>query len=234
MSIKQTNTLEEFLSEHDIVPNSLEPYILAITHSSYNRKNFDNYERLEFLGDAVLQLLSSSFMYKAYPNLTQGHLTRLRSQAVGTEYLSYLAREIGLVNFMKTGPGKMRDTVIQSAKVQADLFESMVGAIYIDQGLKKAADFVYRYLKDRIIDLHDNNNKDPKGQLQEYFQSLTKESITYNTVQIAPFDAQNHPSFQAQAIHDGQIYGVGLGTNKKEAETNAAIDALKKLKDEVI
>ncbi|MFV8468280.1 ribonuclease III [Mycoplasma sp. VS42A] len=231
MKINKSATLDQFLEEHNIVPNSYEPYILATTHPSYNRKGHNNYERLEFLGDAVLQLLTSSFMYKAYPKLAQGELSRLRAKTVGTGYLSYISREIGLLDILKTGPGKMRDTVIQSAKVQADIFESMVGAIYIDQGLKVAADFAFRYLKERIINLHDEDNKDPKGALQEYFQSTSKESITYNTIQIAPPDQFNHPSFQSQAMHDGQIYGVGLGVSKKEAETNAALDALAKLKD---
>ncbi|MFV8470922.1 ribonuclease III [Mycoplasma sp. Z355B] len=234
MRINKSASLDQFLNEHNIVPNSYEPYILATTHPSYNRKGSNNYERLEYLGDAVLQLLTSSFMYKAYPNLTQGDLSRLRAQTVGTEYLSYISREIGLLDILKTGPGKMRESVVSSFKVQADIFESMVGAIYIDQGLKVAADFVFRYLKDRIIELHNEDNKDPKGVLQEYFQSTSKESITYNTVQIAPPDEFNHPSFQSQAIHDGQIYGVGLGISKKEAETNAALDALAKLKDEII
>ncbi|WLP85363.1 ribonuclease III [Mycoplasma seminis] len=230
MKITKVNSLQEFFAQHQIEPNSLEPYILATTHPSFNRREFENYERLEFLGDAVLQFLSSSFMYKAYPNLTQGHLTRLRSQAVGTEYLSYLSREIGLVDILKTGPGKMREAVTASLKVQADIFESMVGAIYIDQGLKKAAEFVYQYLREQIIKLHNDDNKDPKGILQEYFQSMSKESITYNTIQLQEANENNHPLFQAQAIHDGVTYGTGIGNSKKEAETNAAIDALQKLK----
>ncbi|SJZ47452.1 ribonuclease III [Mycoplasmopsis verecunda] len=235
MQFKKTTNLNDFLKEHNIEPKSLEPYILATTHPSYNRKEFDNYERLEFLGDAVLQFLSSIFMYKAYPNLTQGPLTRLRSQAVGTDYLSHISKEIGLVDILRTGPGKMRDAVTASPKVQADIFESMVGAIYIDQGLQKTADFVYRYIKEQIIKLHDGDNKDPKGILQEYFQSMSKESITYNTIQLTQVDENNpHPLFQAQAIHDNVIYGVGTGNSKKEAETNAALDALNKLKDDII
>ncbi|MHA3839329.1 ribonuclease III [Mycoplasma sp. HF14] len=230
--IKKIKSLQEFFDEHDIVPNSMEPFILATTHPSFNRQENNNYERLEFLGDAILQFLTSSFMYKAYPNLPQGNLTRLRSQSVGTGYLSYVSREMGLIDILRTGPGKMREAVIASPKVQADSFESMVGAIYIDQGMKKAAEFVYRYLKERMIKLHDEDNKDPKGVLQEYFQSMSKENIVYNTIQLS--QDNNHITFQAQAIHDNQIYGVGVGNSKKEAETNAAKDALKKLKDCII
>ncbi|QNM93944.1 ribonuclease III [Mycoplasma sp. Pen4] len=218
-------TLKSFLEQHDIEPNNIDIYFTAVKHSSYTRIERDNYEQLEFLGDAILQFLSSSYIFKKYPTLTQGYQTRLRSKAVCTKTLSEITNQLGLLDLLKTGPGKMRDTVISSQKVQADLFESLTGAIYIDQGLQKTYDFVKQYVFPLIDDVHNEENKDPKGRLQEYFQSISKENITY----VTEWD-EKREQFYSKAKHDNQFYGQGFGLSKKEAEVNAATDALEKLK----
>ncbi|QDF65035.1 ribonuclease III [Mycoplasma nasistruthionis] len=218
-------TLEDFLKQYNIVPKNLIHYIFAITHSSYTRQPDESYEKLELLGDAILQFISTHYIYKKYHDvLSAGDLTRLRSKGVCTTTLAEISKEIGLVSLLKTGPGKMGESVINSAKVQADIFESMVAAIYLDQGLKSATEFAIKYIGPVIQRVHGENNKDPKGQLQEYFQSLTKETIHYQT-ELLP----DGVTFYSKAKHNNKTYGEGKGLNKKEAELNAASDALTKL-----
>ncbi|VEU71156.1 ribonuclease III [Mycoplasmopsis glycophila] len=216
-------TLNDFFEIHKIEPKNKLTFIEALTHSSYNQ-NRKNYEQLEFLGDAVLQFISSSYIYKKYPDLAQGFQTRLRAKAVCTETLSEISLEIGLIDLLKTGPGQMEKDVKESHKVQADVFESIVGAIYVDQGILKAKEFIAKYIYPVIDRVHSENNKDAKSQLQEYFQSFSKENISYITEQLP------NKQFYAKAKHDKQIFGEGLGSTKKEAELAAAQDALSKLK----
>ncbi|WP_426461019.1 ribonuclease III [Mycoplasma hafezii] len=222
----KSHNLTEFFDNHDIKPNKSILYIEALTHSSFTRNEngkIKNYEQLEFLGDAVLQFISSSYIFLKYPELTQGFQTRLRAKAVCTDTLSKISVDMGLIDILKTGPGQMEKDVKESHKVQADIFESIVGAIYIDQGLKKAQQFIATYIYPVIDKVHLENNKDAKTELQEYFQSFSKENITYQTEQLA------NKQFKAKAIHDNQIFGQGTGNTKKEAELEAAKDALSKL-----
>ncbi|MFU2193293.1 ribonuclease III [Mycoplasma sp. 4079] len=227
MKNNMVNSLKSFFQINNIQPIRTDYYLLAITHSSFNRDKDDNYERLEFLGDSLLQFVSSNYIFRKYPELSQGHATRLRSTAVRTEALAKISNELGLLKILRTGPGKMRESVINSPKVQADVFEAMIAAIFLDQGFEKASQFIIKHISPIIDSVHNDENKDPKGQLQEYFQSITKESITYQTDQLSD------KRFLAKAKHDGVIYGEGVGLSKKEAETNAAIDALQKLKDKI-
>ncbi|WP_036452679.1 ribonuclease III [Mycoplasma buteonis] len=223
----KSNSLTEFFDNHKITPNNTITYFEALTHSSFNRgdtSKIKNYEQLEFLGDAVLQFVSSSYIYLKYPELAQGYQTRLRAKAVCTETLSKISVEMGLIDLLKTGPGQMEKDVKDSHKVQADIFESMVGAIYVDQGIKKAQEFISQYIYPVIDEVHLNNNKDSKTELQEYFQSFSKDNISYITEQLP------NKQFKAKAIHDNQIFGSGIGNTKKEAELEAAKDALSKLK----
>ncbi|VEU72650.1 ribonuclease III [Mycoplasmopsis gallopavonis] len=226
--MNKATSLNEFLELHEITPNNSLTFIQALTHSSFNKggtKKVGNYEQLEFLGDAVLQFISSAYIFRKYPDLAQGFQTRLRAKAVCTDTLSEISREIGLIDILKTGPGQMSVDVKGSHKVQADVFESIVGAIYFDQGITKARDFIAKYIYPVIDQIHSDNNKDAKSELQEYFQSFSKENITYITEQL------DDKRFFAKAQHDKKFFGKGYGNTKKEAELAAAQDALSKLKE---
>ncbi|VEU76279.1 ribonuclease III [Mycoplasmopsis columboralis] len=226
MTIIKAKSLSEFLRHHQIEPKNEKLYFAAITHSSYValHKSFNSYEQLEFLGDSVLNFLSSEYIFVKYTLLEPGMQTRVRSTAVRTETLAELSEKLGLVDILKTGIKQTANDVKNSLKVKADIFESMLGAIYLDQGLEQARKFVAKYIFPIIDKVHSQGNKDSKTILQEYFQSFSKNSVTYVVVQ------NDDKTFLAKALHDKQIYGKGIGHSKKEAEQLAAQDALNKLK----
>ncbi|ADE19637.1 ribonuclease III [Mycoplasma crocodyli] len=219
------SNLTEFFHIHEIEPNNTKIYLQAITHSSFfsssNKKN--SYERLEFLGDSVIQFVVSSELFKM-DDLNQGKMTELRAKVVRAETLASISIAIGLIDILKTAPGGSQETIKNSTKIQCDVFEAIVGAIYVDQGLDIAYNFVFKFIKQYINGARQVENKDPKSRLQEYFQNFSKENIKYNVNQLP------NKIFQARAIHEGSVYGMGQGYSKKEAEIEAAIDALKKLK----
>ncbi|BBU47447.1 ribonuclease III [Mycoplasmopsis felis] len=221
--------LLEFLKKENITPKNLQTYILATTHKSYNIKDKTkllNYERLEFLGDSLLAFVTAWTAFKKMPNHSQGELSRWKASAVQTETLSEVSKKLNLLPLLKTGPGQMKEDVINSPKVQADIFESMVGAICYDQGTNRAIQFIYDYLLNPNLekDIIDNfsTHKDPKTELQEHFQSMTKNSVHYVLEEI------EDKKFYAKVYHSGILYGEGIGHSKKEAETNAAKQALEK------
>ncbi|MBN4083772.1 ribonuclease III [Mycoplasma sp. CSL10137] len=230
-----------FIKNFYYVPNEIHHYILATTHKSFDPKDETkktNYERLEFLGDAFLQLYTSDLIFKNFKNLSQGELTRLRADIVNTKTLAKASDKMKLINILRTGNGRMEEEVKNSLKVKADTFEAIVGAIYIDLGIEFASNFIFEHLikenmEHKVVNSNEKlvtdenlmftTEKDPKTQLQEYFQNIDKRNITYETRE------ENDKIFVAKAIKDGIVYGVGSGSSKKRAETEAARDALKKL-----
>lgn len=202
---------------------------LALTHSSYSNElkigKYGNYERIEFLGDAVLELMSSQFFYNEYPDMNEGQLTRLRSSMVCEQALSFCAREFELQKYILLGKGeegtggRNRDSII------ADVFEAVLGAIYIDGGFEIANQFV----KDHV--LTDLKNKqlfyDAKTILQEEIQKDGK-SLSY--VIISEEGPDHDKLFKVQAVVDGNIIGEGTGKSKKQAEQEAAYSYLRKNK----
>lgn len=226
---KDTTEIENVLKTYDIEPQNIKLYVQALTHTSFvNKKQLHgDYERLEFLGDAIIQFVSSEYFYKQYSKFPQGKLTTIRSRTVSTEALSKISIKMGLPNLVKSGGGKMENDVKQSAKVQADLFEALVAAMYLDFGLTKTKKFITNLIFPSIDKVASMSRKDPKSSLQEYFQSISRENIKYIVDQLP------NKLFLAKAIHDKQIYGTGTGITKKEAEVNAAIEALNKLNKNV-
>ncbi|WP_406613978.1 ribonuclease III [Mycoplasma corogypsi] len=224
--IQKISSLNEFFELHEMQPKKSLLYIEALTHSSANKPptkvDGRDYEKLEFLGDAVLQFLTSAYIYSKYSHLDSGAQTRLRAKVVCTEALSTISKELGLVDILKTGPGQMEKDVKESQKVQADIFESVIGAIYADLGISQAKKFAERYVFPIIDAEHNENNKDAKTELQEFFQGFSKQSIQY-VVESLP-----DRTFKAKVIHENKVFGEGYGLNKKEAELNAAKAALEK------
>lgn len=197
----------------------------ALTHSSFSNEQkinkFKNYERLEFLGDAVLELLSSRFFFETYPEMSEGQMTRLRSSMVCEPALAFCARDISLGNYILLGKGeeatggRMRDSII------SDVMEAVIGAIYLDGGIEKADEFVKRFI------LSDLKNKqlfyDSKTILQEKVQKLGKE-LTYELVEES--GPEHDKIFVVEAWIDGKLAGRGQGRNKKSAQQQAAYQVL--------
>lgn len=210
-----------FLEKYNIYIKDGKLLDVALTHSSYaNEHNCEHYERLEFLGDAVLQIIVSEYLFNNF-SYSEGEMSKIRSRYVCEKALSFYAKEIGYIPFIKVGHGQLsnvNDTII------ADIFEAILGAIYLDQGFDKAKDYIYTCVIPAInknLDFFD----DYKSILQELVQT-DKKSIEYR---VTREDGPAHDkTFEVDVIIEGIVYGHGCGKSKKEAEQNAAYDAYKK------
>lgn len=197
----------------------------ALTHSSFaNDNNKESYERLEFLGDAVIELVVSEYIYKYY-YFNSGELSKLRASLVSTEYLNNVALKLHLHELVKKSKGLQ----YLSKKNTADLFESLVGAIYVDGGLKEAENIIYKFV---IIDITNvdyvlNNNIDFKTQLQELLQAEGK-SFEYMTVASSGLDHEK--IFEVNLIIDGESVVSARATSIHLAENNCAEKYIKQIK----
>lgn len=200
----------------------------ALTHPSLayetQRPHFDN-QRLEFLGDAVLQLVLTEQLYHQFPQFTEGHLTKLRSRLVSKTALETCANRIELGEFLLMGKGEEASGGRRRASTLADAFESLVGAIYLDGSLEAAKAFILRHCRvelDQIQKAPDEVN--PKGQLQEILQAIAPTSPQY---QIISEEGPDHCKvFASKVIWEGIELGAGSGNSKKTAEIAAARIAL--------
>lgn len=198
----------------------------ALTHRS---KSADNYERLEFLGDSVLNFTISAELYGRYPNVTEGELTRLRASLVKKETLALLAREIDLGDFLSLGSGELKSGGFDRDSILADALEAVFGAVFLDGGSEKARALivdVYHDLLEKVTP--DTLQKDPKTQLQEYLQKQSLATPVYNVIEIT---GQAHDqSFRVECIVPSLPQPVqGTGRSRRNAEQDAAATALKLL-----
>lgn len=212
----------DFLKKFNINIKNQSLLKMALTHSSYSNehKGMDNYERLEFLGDAVLELATSEYFY-LNTNYKEGEMTKHRACFVCENALATYARNIGLDKEILLGEGQknnLNDTII------ADVFEAVVGCIYLDLGFDVAKkfidDIIIPYIKKDY-----NFNKDYKSLLQEFVQT-DKKSLEYEVVN--EYGMAHEKTFEVVVKIDNIVYGKGLGKSKKEAEQNAAFDAYQK------
>ena len=205
-----------------------EPKLLrqAMCHSSFaNERHMDrllNNERLEFLGDAVLELITSEFLYKTYPKMPEGEATRTRASIVCEQTLALCARELGLGDFLLLGKGEDLTGGRERDSVTSDAMEALLGAIYLDGGFASAKEFVHSFI------LNDMEHKklffDSKTILQEEIQGETTESLYYELIREEGPD--HNKRFTVHACLGDQVIGVGSGRTKKAAEQEAAYRAL--------
>jgi ribonuclease-3 len=198
----------------------------ALTHSSFaNEQKINkskNYERIEFLGDAVLELVSSEFLFRTNPDMPEGQLTRTRASMVCEPALAYCARELELEKYIRLGKGeemtggRYRDSII------SDVMEAVIGSLYLDGGFKVAHDFIHRFI------LSDLENKilfyDAKTVLQEIIQKTPGNVLTYNL--ISEEGPDHNKLFCVEATLNGKALTQGCGRTKKAAEQQAAYDAI--------
>ncbi|MCI8936725.1 MAG: ribonuclease III [Lachnospiraceae bacterium] len=197
----------------------------ALTHSSFSNEQKINklkdYERLEFLGDAVLELLSSRFFFDTYPDMSEGEMTRLRSSMVCEPALAFCARELSLGDFILLGKGEEATGGRKRDSIISDVMEAVIGAVYLDGGIGEAEKFIHRYI------LSDLENKqlfyDSKTLLQEKMQKQGR-TITYELVSEAGPD--HDKVFTVEVVIDGQTVARGEGRNKKSAQQQAAYQVL--------
>lgn len=203
-------------------------YLQALTHSSWAREHpsgADN-ERLEFLGDAVLQLCLSDLLYRRFPDKPEGELSRMRQLLVNNERLASLARDLDLGALLRLGRGEDRTGGRNRNRNLAGAYEALLGAVYLDLGVdaaREVVDAAFGPLLDEVVARHN-----PKQALQEWCQARYKGELPrYEMVRAeGPDDAK---IFTIQALVHGEPVGEGRGTSKKQAETEAARKALAKL-----
>ena len=199
-------------------------YLEAFTHTSYaNEKNVNSYERLEYLGDAVLELIMSEYLYKK-TNYEEGTMTKLRSSYVCEDALYEYSLKLGLNDYLRLGHGEKEHGGKYRKAIVADIFEALIGAMYLDKGLE----FTSNYLNDNIIKYINNNYEffhDYKTKLQELVQT-DKKSLEY--IIVREEGPAHDRTFEVEVRIDGILYGTGVGNSKKKAEQEAAKEALEK------
>jgi ribonuclease III len=201
----------------------------AMTHPSLayesQRPHFDN-QRLEFLGDAVLQLILTEDLYRMFPDFPEGRLTKLRSQLVSRRALARFALSIDLGSYVLLGKGEEATGGRRRMSTLADGFEALIGAVYLDIGYTGARDLVLRLFQSEIEALAGSpEERNPKGELQECLQAIHPQAPNYRM--LGESGPDHRKVFQAEVSWRGLVLAVGKGKSKKEAEARAAGEALR-------
>ena len=203
--------------------------VTALTHKSYvvNAPEFGdvNNERLEYLGDAVLELVTSDFLFKNYKQMSEGEMTKLRASLVCEPALAIDAREIDLQDFIFLGKGEENTGGRNRDSIVSDAFEALIGAIYLDGGMEEATKFICSFVLNDIE--HKQKFYDSKTTLQEMVDATNLGNIHYEIVKESGPD--HNKVFDAVVKLNDEVIGSGTGQTKKHAEQNAAVDALNKI-----
>ncbi|MBC5659929.1 ribonuclease III [Anaerosacchariphilus sp. NSJ-68] len=198
----------------------------ALCHSSYaNERHWDrleNNERLEFLGDAVLELITSEYLYKNYPKMPEGEATRTRASIVCEQTLALCARDLGLGDWLRLGKGEELTGGRDRDSITSDAMEALLGAVYLDGGFANAKEFVHHFILNDIE--HKKLFYDSKTILQEQIQSETEVPIHYELIKEEGPD--HNKRFTVQVLLETEVLGTGCGRTKKAAEQEAAYRAL--------
>jgi len=201
---------------------------LSLTHKSFiggEGSHFECNERMEFLGDSVLELVINSFLYDNFPRYTEGQLSKLKAVAVSRATLALCAREMELGNFIRFGPGEMATGGSEKSSNLANALEALIASIYLDGGLEAAKSFVLNILADEVYELdNDELKRDYKTALQEFWQAGSRKPPVYKVV--AETGPDHDKRFEVEVRLAREPYGRGIGKNKKEAEQRAAEEAL--------
>lgn len=212
----------------------------ALTHRSYVNEHpevGEHNERLEFLGDAVLGFVVGELLYHRYPDLSEAHLTRLRSNLVDEKQLAKFASQLGIGELMRLGKGADKEGGRQNPALLSDTFEAYMAAYYIESGIDAVRKFIhplFRDVADSIVfqtsDAEPKNLVDAKGRFQQWALATFVENPKYSIIDESGLD--HAKEFTAEVRVKGKVYGVGKGRRKQDAEKRAAKAALKKVRVE--
>lgn len=223
---------KEFQDKIGVQFTNVKLLIQAFTHSSYvnehRRKPYDDNERLEFLGDAVLELTVSQFLYNKYPTMSEGELTKLRAAVVCEPSLVAFANELTFGEYVLLGKGEEMTGGRTRPALLADVFEAFIGALFLDKGIDIVVQFLEKVVFPKIDAGAFSHVMDFKSQLQEHVQRDSSGVIEYKVLQEK--GPAHNREFISQVNLNGEEIGVGTGRSKKEAEQHAAQMALEKLK----
>mgnify|MGYP001606608854 CR=1 FL=1 len=232
--IGKENLIQEIEHVIQYTFHSKEVLFEALTHSSYkyefNTPLIHDNERLEFLGDAVLEFLTSEFLFQQFPKYSEGQLSKMRSLTVNSEMLSQLARELRLGEFIFLGKGEELTGGREKSSILADCFEALIAALYIDGGFDASRQFFQFLMVPKIREIHsdDFQDVDYKTRVQEWVQKHLQVTPHYDLVHTEGPD--HNKIFTIEILVNGASFGTGKGKSKKEASQNAAKNNFDKIK----
>jgi ribonuclease III len=221
--------IKKILKKFNIRPRNLEIYQLAFTHTSFNKENNQvgtDYQRLEFMGDAIISLVVAELVFRLHPDWDQGQMSKTRAKLVQTEMLASIASKYHLADYVIVGTSITKEKVANSKKILEDIFEAFIGAVYIDQGFKVTNRLLSKVFYQMVNNIEIDTLTDYKTQLQEQMQADYRESVTYQVV--SETGPAHNKRFKVTVKYNDTILGTGFGSSKKTAEQNAAQQALSK------
>ena len=207
-----------------------EKLIQALTHRSYiNELKVDtgrqHNERMEFLGDAVLELVVSDYLYQQHDEKSEGKLSKMRASLVCEPSLAVCARKLGIGECLCLGRGEQLTGGRERDSILSDALEAVIGSIYLDSGVEEASRFIHNEILQQLQD--EDRFVDSKSRLQEYIQNLDSGELRYDVIKVEGPD--HRKQYTVQAVWDGRMLETGTGSSKKAAEQEAAAKSLKRL-----
>lgn len=231
MKAKRIEYLNEFQKNIGYYFKNLEYLDIAFTHSSYSNENFDSKvhnERLEFLGDSVVNLIVTDLIFDNFKHLPEGDLTKIRASIICEDSFAQASKILDIPKYMLLGRGEERNGGRNRKALMADSFEAFCGSMYLDSDFETVKQFLYDKFYDIVIDFVNNHSViDYKTLLQEEIQKNSKEKIKYKLVKEEGPD--HDKAFYFEVMLGSEVLGKGKGRSKKEAEHNAAHDSLCKM-----
>ncbi|WP_339023033.1 ribonuclease III [Spiroplasma endosymbiont of Crioceris asparagi] len=225
--------MRELLLEYGIEIKEMSYFDEALTHNSYANEHGTpiTYQRLEFLGDAILQLKVSEYLFNNFKTYNEGLMTKYRSAIVREESLSYIVKNMGLGKLIKLGAGEIQSKGHEKNSILADIYESVTAAIYLDSGMEVVEQWLNKtlFISSNISYFLDKTH-DYKSELQELIQLEKRDQLVYKVINCEK-NEYNQQNFTVNVSVENIVYGTGEGNNKKAAEQNAAKDALSKLRN---
>ena len=213
--------------------SNTELFLTSITHRSYCNEHprTQHNERLEFLGDAILEYLISKQLYEQFPDQPEGLLTAMRSKLVQTNSLSQIARQLKLGEYLRLSKGEEQGGGRQNSALLENALEALIGAVYMDGGMQTAHKFLKDHLFPQIHHLTPDNLKDPKSLFQELIQAQNLPTPTYQVIEEVGPD--HNKIFTTLVLVNNQEWGRGQGSSKQRAQTSAAEQGLKRLEKNI-
>jgi len=226
-----TESPEELMQRLDIKFQNKLLLARALTHRSYLNENpeaLEDNERLEFLGDAVLDFLVGDWLYNRFPEMEEGELTQMRSALVQTGQLAAFCRQLNLQNAVRLGRGEYKSGGKLRKSLLCDVFEAFTGALYMDKGIEFVKNFLFPMLEGAVLEIIENHkNEDPKSKLQEWAQANGYPPPKYNIKNVKGPD--HAKIFEVEVKVNNKIMGSGIANSKQAAEKIAAKIALDRL-----
>lgn len=214
--------------------NDIDLLVTALTHRSYVNEHKTAHihnERLEFLGDAVLELVSSDYLYRNY-NYPEGIMTAVRAALVRTESIGDAGKELGYEPLVRLSKGEKQGSERAHDVILADCFEAVIGAIYLDQGYERARDFIAKHILSKTETvIEDDLWRDPKSYVQELAQKVDGETPIYRT--LGEEGPDHDKTFRVGLYVKNELVGTGKGHSKQEAQTEAAREGIRKYKAKI-